>query len=276
VRGIGHAPPICMTVAGSDPSGGAGLQADLKTFHAHGVFGTSAVTLLTVQNTRGVTAVELVDEDLVVAQMRAVLDDLEPAAIKTGALGSAGMVRRVAEVLRDHRARHPGVRIVVDPVLVSKHGHALADDATAEALRRFLLPWADATTPNAHELSRLAEREFAPTDEATMVAVARELQVFGPAVVAKSPATGIDGRSVDLLVTADDVRRFEAPTLDTTSRHGSGCAFAAAITARLAFGDALPDAVRRAKAWVHAAIEQAPRIGHGTGPLRLDVPVPSE
>lgn len=278
-------PAVCLTIAGSDPSGGAGLQADLKTFHAHGVYGASVVTLLTVQDTRGVSAVEVLDPDLVEAQLRTVLDDLRPAAIKTGALGSAAVVERVARILGEHDASAvPAPAVVVDPVMVSKHGHALVANDAVAAIRERLLPLATIVTPNVHELARLvgadaAGEAAAPADEDAMTRAGRALLELGAhAALVKSPAGGIAGRSVDLLVTGAGVRRLDAPRIDTTSLHGSGCATAAAVTARLARGAPLEDAVAGAKAWITRAIANAPAIGHGTGPLDLlpstDAPCP--
>lgn len=254
-------PPIALTIAGSDPSGGAGLQADLKTFHRFGVYGTSVVTLVTAQNTRGVTRVDLLTADSVAAQLTAVLDDLPPVAAKTGAIGSAALIAVVAEVLRSR----PCFPLVVDPVMISKHGHRLIEDDAVAALTTLLLPLATVVTPNWHEaaaLSGLPVRDATSARAAALALVQRGAQ----AVLIKGGA-GVDGLSADLLVTASEELELPALRLATTATHGTGCTFAAALTANLALGHRLADAALRAKAFVHHAIATAPGLGGGCGPV---------
>lgn len=257
---------VALTIAGSDPSGGAGLQADLKTFHQHGVFGASVVTLLTVQNTQRVAAVHVLDPALVLAQLEAVLADIPPAAAKTGALGSAAVIEALAG-----RARDFGFPLVVDPVMISKHGHALIDGDAREVLRRALLPHAFLVTPNLAEAAALAGQEVGD-----LAAMQRAAARIGLAGVPHVLVTGgrIGDQSVDVLWSQGELHRFAAPWIDTPHTHGTGCVFSAAITARLARGEALPAAVHGAKMFVTQAIRTAPGLGAGLGPTNLHAEVP--
>ena len=251
-------PPRALTIAGSDPSGGAGIQADLKTFHRLGVHGQSVVTLLTAQNTRGVQGVFLEPVDVVLAQLRSVADDLGAQATKTGALGSEALVAAVAAAL----ATRPLGPLVVDPVLVSKHGHALASADTVQALRERLLPLADVVTPNRFEAEALAG--IAVSDRASAVAAARALQASGAKAVVVKDVPGLAG---DVLVVGDGAPiDLPSPRIDTPHRHGSGCTFSAAVTARLAHGDTVAAAVDAARDFVARAIASAPGFGV-VGPL---------
>lgn len=256
---------VALTIAGSDPSGGAGLQADLKTFHQHGVFGTSVVTLLTVQNTRAVTAIHYLEPAFVLAQLDAVLADVPPVAAKTGALGQASVIAALAD-----RAVNFGFPLVVDPVMVSKHGTPLIDRDAAEVLRQRLLPQATLVTPNLPEAAALAEMEV--TDLKTMEKAAARIALCGvPNVLIKGGR--LADSAVDLLWTAGDVHRFAAPRIDSPHTHGTGCVFSAAITARIARGEELSAAVQGAKAFVTHAIRTAPRLGAGCGPINMHAPV---
>jgi len=245
---------IALTIAGSDPSGGAGVQADLKTFHQHGVYGCAVISLLTVQNTLGVQRVELVSPDLVGAQIDAVLSDLNPHAIKTGALGSPAIIERVARSLRTTPAP-----LVIDPVGFSKNQHALTDASAREALLDQLMPLATLITPNLDEAAWLTGRE-APED------AAKHLRDAGAKAVLIKGGHRV-GAAVDLLLIGDVFHRLHAERIDTRHTHGVGCSLAAAITARLALGDPLIDAVTRAKGWITDAIATAPGIGDGAGPV---------
>jgi hydroxymethylpyrimidine/phosphomethylpyrimidine kinase len=251
-------PPRALTIAGSDPSGGAGIQADLKTFHRHGVYGQSVLTLLTAQNTRSVQGVFLQPVDVVRVQLRSVADDLGAQATKTGAIGSAELVAAIADELQ---ARPLGA-LVVDPVLVSKHGHALAGGDVAAALRQRLLPLATVVTPNRFEANALTG--VAVTERRSALAAAHALLTAGVGAVVVKDVPGIGG---DLLATADGaVVEIPSPRLATPHRHGSGCTFSAAIAARLAHGDALVAAVTAASDFVCRAIASAPCFGD-VGPL---------
>jgi len=253
--------PVALTIAGSDPSGGAGLQADLKAFHRHGVYGMSVVTLLTVQNTQRVSAVEVLDPALVVAQLDAVLEDIPPAAAKTGALGNAAVIAAVAE-----RARQCSFPLVVDPVMVSKHGMALiADDAVRTLIDR-LLPHAALVTPNLAEASRLAG--FEVRDAEGMERAARAIAGMGPRHVLVKGGH-LEGDAMDLLLSDGLVTCHAAPRIESTHTHGTGCVLSASVTARLARGESVPEAVAGAKAFVREAIATSPRLGLGQGPVNL-------
>jgi hydroxymethylpyrimidine/phosphomethylpyrimidine kinase len=258
--------PVAMTIAGSDPSGGAGLQADLKTFHQHGVYGTSVVTLFTVQNTRTVLDVETLEPRFVLAQLDAVLDDIPPGAAKTGALGTAAVIEAVAERLA--RCRFP---LVVDPVMISKHGLALLDHDAAQVMRSQLLPHAYVVTPNSLEAAVLAEMSV--EDQASMEKAAAAIGQMGPRHVLVKGGHLI-GDATDVLWSDGELHRFPGERIDTQNTHGSGCVFSAAITARLARGEGLVEAIRAAKHFVTQAIRQNPCLGGGRGPTNLHVDVP--
>jgi hydroxymethylpyrimidine/phosphomethylpyrimidine kinase len=247
-----------LTIAGSDPSGGAGLQADLKTFHQHGVYGMAAVTLITVQNTVSVSRVEVLAADLVRQQIEAVLADIPPGAVKTGALGNAAIIEVVAS-LRLHAP------LVVDPVMVSKHGHALlAADAQA-ALRSKLLPVTTLLTPNTQEAAALLGT---PVDTlAQAEAAASALARLGPKAVLVKGGHLIGPEATDVLFFDGRLVHVSGPRLDTKHTHGTGCTYSAAITAGLAKGQTLEDAVRAAKAWLTRALAAPPGVGQGIGPV---------
>ena len=252
---------VAMTIAGSDPSGGAGVQADLKTFHQHGVYGTSVVTLLTVQNTRQVESVEVLRPEFVVSQLNAVLDDIPPTAAKTGALGNAAVIEAIAE-----RAERFVFPLVIDPVMVSKHGAPLLDDKAVQVLRRKLLPHAFLITPNVPEAARLAEMEV--TDLLTMEKAAAAISRLGAKNVLVKGGH-LKGDPVDVLWTAGESHLLPAERVETTHTHGTGCVLAAAITARLAKGEDLVTAVKAAKQFITAAIQTSPGLGQGYGPVNM-------
>jgi hydroxymethylpyrimidine/phosphomethylpyrimidine kinase len=259
-----RAVPKALTIAGSDPSGGAGIQADLKTFHQHGVYGAAAITLITVQNTVGVTRVELLPPDLVRAQVEAVLGDVRPDAVKTGALGSAAIIAAVAALPFD-------VPLVVDPVMVSKHGHALVAPDAVDALVTRLLPRATLVTPNVHEAAALAGGAIASLADAEDAA--RAIAATGPRAVLVKAAHLDASEAVDVLFHAGRVRRFATPRVDTRHTHGTGCTTSAAITAGLAKGLALEEAIAVAKAWLARALATPPDVGEGLGPVDHLAPV---
>jgi hydroxymethylpyrimidine/phosphomethylpyrimidine kinase len=250
-------PPVVLSIAGSDPSGGAGIQADLKTFHRAGVYGQAVLTLLTAQNTRGVQGVFLQDVAVVRAQLQSVLGDLGAVAAKIGALGSAAIVEAVADELIER----PVGALVIDPVLVSKHGHDLADTTVAEALRARLLPLATLVTPNRFEAARLTGIDVDGRRAAERAA--RRLLEDGVRAVLVKDVPGLDG---DLLVDADDARVFSGPRIDTVHRHGSGCTFSAAIVAHLARGASLTAAIDAARDTIVRALASAPGLGR-VGPV---------
>ncbi len=252
-------PPRALTIAGSDSGGGAGIQADLKTFAAHGVYGMSVITAVTAQNTCEVTAVEEVSPELVAAQIDAVLTDVGADAIKIGMLSSAEIVRAVASRLAAHRPRH----VVLDPVMVAKSGAALLRDDAVAALRDELLPLATLVTPNLPEAERLTGL---PVGEDDLEHAARALAERGPAVLIKG-GHGRGDEVLDLLLDAGGWRRFSHPRLATTSTHGTGCTLSSAIAARLAAGEELRPAVGGAIDYLHGAIAAAFPIGSGHGPV---------
>ncbi|MGQ9606932.1 MAG: bifunctional hydroxymethylpyrimidine kinase/phosphomethylpyrimidine kinase [Thermogutta sp.] len=255
--------PVAMTIAGSDPSGGAGLQADLKVFQQFGVFGTSVVTLLTAQNTLGVQKVQTCSADFVAAQLDTVLEDIPPAAAKTGALGSEEIVNLVAE-----KAAQFLFPLVVDPVVVSKSRDRLIDDQGLEAVRKRLLPAALIATPNAYEAEVLTG--ITVLDVPSMIRAAEALARLGPrCVLLKGPDIAAD--APDLLLMEGNCRLLRAERIRTRHTHGSGCAFSAAITAGLALGMSVLDAVQAAKDFITEAIRQAPGLGRGRGPLNLNI-----
>jgi hydroxymethylpyrimidine/phosphomethylpyrimidine kinase len=250
-----------LTIAGSDSGGGAGIQADLKTFAAYGVYGASAVTAITAQNTVAVVEVHLLPPALVRAQIDAVLGDIGADAVKTGMLGSAEIVRTVAEAMRAYR---PPV-LVVDPVMIAKSGSTLLDAAAVTALREHLLPLADLVTPNAPEAAALTGRDVHSV--ATAREAARRLHALGPkAVLVKGGhLTGDD--VVDVLYDGVTLLELRGPRLPGRQTHGTGCTLAAAIAAALAGGLGLEEAVADARAYVAGAIAHAPGLGRGHGPL---------
>ncbi len=251
--------PVALTIAGSDPSGGAGIQADLKTFHQFGVYGEAVITLLTVQNTVRVSRVEVVSPELVLQQISAVIEDIPPGAAKTGALGSAAMVRAVAMAAADFP-----FPLVVDPVMVSKHGMALLPEDAVAAIRDLLLPRAALITPNLPEAEALTGMRI-ETMEAMRAAASRLREMGARAVLIKGGH--LKGDAVDLLFEAGQWHEFVAERVATPHTHGTGCTYSAAITAGLALGLGLPGAVARAKRFIQAAIRTNPGLGRGCGPV---------
>jgi hydroxymethylpyrimidine/phosphomethylpyrimidine kinase len=259
---------IALTIAGSDSGGGAGIQADLKTFQQFGVFGTSVIVALTAQNTRGVRAVESVPESMVSDQLTALAEDLPPDALKTGMLAEAGLVRLVAKAIRENEWQP----LVVDPVMVATSGHRLLTTEAEDVIRESLVPLAALVTPNLDEAAMLVGRVV--HDVPTMERAAYTLIRFG-AGAALVKGGHLQGDMVtDVLVTRDSVRRFSRPRLDTSSTHGTGCTLSAAITAGLALGRPLETAVADALDFVHRAIARAPGLGGGHGPLDHTVTAP--
>jgi hydroxymethylpyrimidine/phosphomethylpyrimidine kinase len=251
--------PIALTIAGSDPSGGAGVQADLKTFHQFGVYGEAVVTLITVQNTVRVSRVEVLPIDLVAAQIEAVIEDIPPMAAKTGALGSVEMVACVARA-----AARFAFPLVVDPVMVSKHGLPLLTDAATSAIRELLLPRAALVTPNIPEAEALTGETIRSVDE--MRQAARSLHAAGArAVLIKGGH--METAATDVLFDGEAFHEFPAERLVTRHTHGTGCTYSAAITAGLAEGLPINEAVARAKKFIHEAIRTNPGLGHGSGPV---------
>jgi hydroxymethylpyrimidine/phosphomethylpyrimidine kinase len=255
--------PIALTIAGSDSGGGAGIQADLKTFSALGVYGASVVTALTAQNTKGVFAIHHVPAQFITAQMDAVFSDFRVAAVKIGMLGSAAASAAIGAALRQYRPRN----VVLDPVLAASAGEKLLSADALDALRT-LIAQADLVTPNLSEAAILTGAAEA-VSEAEMFAQARKLLALGAGAVLIKGGHGSGPESVDLLVDEASRTRFALPRVDTRNTHGTGCTLAAAIAAGLAKKLSLNDAVGQAKAYVTAALKAADRleIGAGSGPV---------
>lgn len=258
--------PIALTIAGSDSGGGAGIQADLKTFHRLGVFGTSVVTAVTAQNTLGVRSIHAIPLDSVRDQIDAVADDLRPGAIKTGMLATAALVHTVVDALQYHDLGP----LVVDPVMVSTSGARLLDESGEGAVRTHLVPRAALVTPNLHEAGILLGHPVTDVDQ--MARAARDLVDMG-AGAALVKGGHLEGDVVDVLWDGERERRWVRPRIETRHTHGTGCTLSAAITAGFARHDDLVPAVQRAIRFVAAAIASAPGLGAGHGPLNHFVSV---
>ncbi|MDX2258156.1 MAG: bifunctional hydroxymethylpyrimidine kinase/phosphomethylpyrimidine kinase [Hyphomicrobiaceae bacterium] len=261
-------PPVVLTIAGSDPSGGAGIQADLKTFQALGVYGAAVITALTAQNTVGVRDVHVAPAGFVAAQIAAVADDIAISATKTGMLADRAIIAAVADEARRGRLG----RLVVDPVMVATSGDLLIAPDAVEALRASLLPLADLVTPNLAEAARLVGEDIAGSDAAAIRQGQAILGMGARAVLVKGgdgPAAGDGGLAIDHLVTREGVRSLPLPRIATANTHGTGCTLAAAIAAHLALGLSLEEAVAAAKSAVWRGLTAARgwRLGEGQGPL---------
>lgn len=248
-----------LTIAGSDSGGGAGIQADLKSFAAFGVYGTSAITAITAQNTRGVTGVAHVAPEMVAAQIAAVLVDIPPDAIKIGMLGRAETVEAVADALGDHAGP-----VVLDPVMVATSGDALIDDAAVAALSARLIPRATLLTPNLPEAARLTGRAQAASAE-EIVTQGRMLLDLGAGAVLMKGGHEQGGCCVDRLVTRHGVIEAAGPRIDTRATHGTGCSLAAALAALMALGRPPEAALERARRWLEGAIRGGAALGIGSG-----------
>ena len=250
-----------LTIAGSDSGGGAGIQADLKTFAALGVYGTCAITAITAQNTVGVSAVAAVATDLVTAQIEAVASDIPPDATKTGMLATAAIVEAVAAAIRELDLPD----VVVDPVMLAKSGDALLDADGVEALRAELLPLARVVTPNLPEAETLSGRPIRSREDAREAA--RRIHGLGPKAVVVKGGHGTGDTVIDLLFDGSGFHEFSTPRIDSRHTHGTGCTFASALAAHLALGHGLAEATARAQAFVSGAIRAGLAIGHGHGPV---------
>jgi hydroxymethylpyrimidine/phosphomethylpyrimidine kinase len=250
---------IALSIAGSDPSGGAGIQADLKTFHRFGVYGEAVITLVTVQNTARVSRVEILPPDLVVGQIEAVIEDIPPGAAKTGALGSAAVVSAVAGL-----ASVFSFPLVVDPVMISKHGSPLLPADAVDTIRKELVPRAYLVTPNVPEAEVLSGIGIRGVQEMRRAAECIRKMGAGAVLI---KGGHLRGEPVDGLWDGKEWREFVTPRVPTTHTHGTGCTYSAAITALLAQGKSLIAAVEEAKRFVHEAIRTNPGLGKGAGPV---------
>jgi len=249
-----------LTIAGSDSGGGAGIQADLKTFAAFGVYGLTAITAITAQNTRGVTAVHALDPALVVAQIDAVWSDLAPSATKIGMLANTPIIEAVADAL----TRLGAPLVVLDPVMVAKGGDHLLERSAINALRTKLVPLATVVTPNVPEAEVLTGMTITSIED-QREAAARLVGLGARVAVVKGGH--LTGRAVDVWHDGSRVIELDAERIDTPHTHGTGCTFSSAVAACLALGSSPEDAARRAKTYVTGAIRNAPGLGHGHGPL---------
>jgi hydroxymethylpyrimidine/phosphomethylpyrimidine kinase len=250
-----------LTIAGSDSGAGAGIQADLKTFAAHGVYGTTAITAVTAQNTRGVTSFTDVAPELIRQQIEAVMVDLGADAAKTGMLASAPVVEMVARAISDFDIPF----VVVDPVMLAKSGDGLTDTAAVDAMKTSLLPNAFVVTPNIPEAEALAGMAITTDDDRREAA--RRIRAFGPSLVVIKGGHAPGDDIVDLLYDGRDFVEFRHPRVMSRHTHGTGCTFAAAITAHLACGRSVRDAIPLIQEYIAGAIRAAPEIGEGSGPM---------
>jgi len=256
--------PVALTIAGSDSSGGAGIQADLKTFAAFGVYGASAITALTAQNTRGVSGIHPVPAAFVTAQMDAVFDDLDVAAVKIGMVAELSIIEAIASALARWKPKH----IVLDPVMVATSGDRLLSTDAVSALRQRLIPLASLITPNLPEAAVLLGDPVA-SDETAIASQGKRLLAMGARAVLIKGGHGKGAESIDYLISGSDTIALTAPRIATANTHGTGCSLSSAIAAGLAKGETLNTAVRDAKTWITEAIAAADRlgVGHGHGPI---------
>ncbi|MEO1350816.1 MAG: bifunctional hydroxymethylpyrimidine kinase/phosphomethylpyrimidine kinase [Cyanobacteria bacterium J06635_15] len=254
--------PIALTIAGSDSGGGAGIQADLKTFAMHCIHGTSALTCITAQNTQGVSRVDALPPEAVTAQVEAVITDIGVQAIKTGMLLNAAIIEAVAAQL----GTLAHVALVVDPVMVSRTGAQLIDDSAIATLRHALIPLAAVLTPNRYEAQILSGMEI--NSLAEMQAAAKAIYQLGPqTVLVKGGGMAADLKGVDVWYDGNQLETLRTEVIDTTDTHGTGCTLSAAIAANLALGHDRLSATQRAKTYVTQALKHSLRIGQGQGPV---------
>ena len=258
-------PPVCLTIAGLDPSGGAGVIADIKTFSAFKCFAAAAVTSITFQNTVGVFGAEHQSAESVRQQVQPIIDDYDVAAVKTGMLPTAEVIQATVELVR----KMNGASFVVDPVVRSTSGFDLIDDAALRVLVKELFPLAELITPNLPEAERITGLKI--KDRSDIETAAREIRSLGArnVLIKGGHLEAQDRKAIDYLFIGDEIHAFEAEFIDTTATHGTGCTLAAAITANLALGRQLVDAVQVAKDFVTHAIRTAPMLGRGHSPINI-------
>jgi hydroxymethylpyrimidine/phosphomethylpyrimidine kinase len=254
--------PVALTIAGSDSGGGAGIQADLRTFAFHQVHGTSAITCITAQNTLGVTRVDALPAEAVIAQIQAVVSDIGVQATKTGMLLNQKIIAAVAQQATELSLGH----FVVDPVMVSRTGAQLIDDDAIATLRDTLIPLATLITPNRYEAQLLSGLEIT-TLEAMQTAAQKIHQLGAKAVLVKGGSMAGELRGVDVFFDGDRCQTLQTTTVSTSDTHGTGCTLSAAIAANLAQGSSLPEAIQNGKAYVTKALQHSLRIGQGQGPV---------
>ena len=259
--------PICLTIAGLDPSGGAGIIADIKTFSAFGCFATAAVASVTFQNTTGVFGAVHQTADSVRRQIEPIFDDFEVAAVKTGMLPTREIIETVAEILVERGVQ----QLVVDPVVRSTSGFDLIDDSALEAVIQKLFPIATVITPNIPEAERIAKMTIQSFDDINTAAqIMQELGAKNVLIKGGHGTNAESGKAIDYLFIGDSIESFEADFIDTTATHGTGCTLAAAIAANLGLGFDLAESVRLSKEFVTEAIRTAPMIGKGNSPINVE------
>ncbi len=248
---------VVLTIAGSDSSGGAGIQADLKTFEAFGVFGCSAITVLTAQNTKGVSMISEVKPEFIKAQLLSIFEDFDVKALKIGMLFSVEIIKTVGEFIKELN-----IPIVFDPVFISKAGSKLLNDDAIDEMKK-IFSYVSVITPNQFEANALFKYQFGDSDSL------KEILELPCAVVIKNHKIEINDhfRSVDMMYKNKEKKVFDTPYLESNDTHGTGCSFSSAIAANLALGKSLEDSVASAKKFIYCAIKNAPHIGHGKGPI---------
>lgn len=252
--------PIALTVAGNDPTGGAGILADSKTFHARGVYGMAALTSLTAQNTMGVQDVFNVPVEFLEKQLHSIFSDELPHAMKSGMIATVDMMEIVAQTVKKH-----DIPYVIDPVMIATSGDALIDETAIDFLRDALLPTAISVTPNIHEAEKISGRKIESFEDVKSVADIFLKEMGVQSVIIKGGH--LEGDAVDYLFTRDNTVELSTPRIETSNTHGTGCTFSAAITAELAKGKTLEESFRLAKKYISSAIENNPGIGKGNGPV---------
>jgi hydroxymethylpyrimidine/phosphomethylpyrimidine kinase len=259
--------PVALTIAGSDSSGGSGIQADLKTFQMFGVYGCSALTCVTAQNTQEITSCQCLPTKLLQDQLEAILTDIEPSALKSGMLGTAALVQVAVDVISGSQLEN----YVLDPVIVSTSGHPLLDDEGCELLRDKLIPLATIVTPNLHEARKLTGYDIASPEE--LKVAGREFLRMGASAVLMKGGHFEGGTAVDLLLTDKLEELWSRPFLATTAGHGTGCTLSAALAAELAKGTGIYDATDKAISFVNRALATSPMLGKGSSPINHFVDV---
>ncbi len=250
-----------LTIAGSDSSGGAGIQADLKTFCAHGVYGMTVITALTAQNTKGVYLAEVTTPGMIKAQLKAVFEDIQPDAVKIGMLPAGESVKIIAGLLKEYNA----VNIVLDPVMVSTSGYSLTMNDTTESMIKYLFPLAEIITPNIPEAEVLTGKRI--SGEKDIIDALKEIKKMTPGSVLIKGGHGEGKDSSDYLLSGDEISIFKAERIDTINSHGTGCTLSSSMASNLALGKSIPEAVKRSKDYITEALMNDPKIGNGNGPL---------
>ncbi len=256
-------PKITLTIAGTDPTGGAGVMADLKSFHSCGVYGMATITSIVAQNTLGVQHIHNLETSWVKEQLDSIFSDELPQAIKTGMIAT----KETMELIRDYLSTHADIPYVLDPVMLAKSGDSLMDDDTKDHLQSTLLPLADVVTPNIPEAEEITGLTINDEDSMRQVGSIFINEIGSKGVVIKGGHSADLNKAKDFLFTADDVFIFENKRFDTRHTHGTGCTFSAVIAAELAKGRSIYQAVKKAKEFISLSIEYTPEIGNGRGPV---------